>query len=181
MTRPNELVDLLDEQHRATFDMYANRPRAELRAQLVDTYAHTYFPNPEMIDYQVRVLRSALLIHMIDVADGYRELVDRLQDRAPSNGVDVSDEAAAKTYKRLTPLRAAVLAEIAVWGVACSDDVERSSNMKHQTVSTRFMELRKGGYIEFDSYTTTAAGNRAKAYRLTVDGRNALAEIAGDQ
>lgn len=181
MTRHNELVDRLDEKHRATFDMYANRPRSELRAQLVDTYAHTHFPNPEPVDYQVRVLRSALLVHMIDVADGYRELVDRLQDRAPSNGVDTSDEAAAKTYKRLTKLRLTVLAEIARLGVACSDDVEQSTGMKHQTVSTRFMELRRGGYIEFDSDTVTAAGNRAKAYRLTTDGRSALAEIAGDQ
>lgn len=121
----------------------------------------------------------AVMVDLLDRIDGYKQVVQKLGENPASNGVDTSDDAGRTLKKSLSAKRFKVLSAIARLGTATSDDVEAATLESHQTVSTRFLELREFGWIErTGDKRDTRKGNKAHVHRVTDEGRRVLAEHA---
>lgn len=106
--------------------------------------------------------------------EGYRATLERLT-RPPSNRTAASDEAAASIRPVLSSLRRQILHAVERMGRACSDEVEADLHMRHTTVSARFNELARLGWIEPAGVTRARSGRRAVQWSVTAEGRRVLA------
>ena len=100
----------------------------------------------------------------------------------PTNGTATSNAAAQSLVGQVEGLRLRVLR---VFGAGCAaglppapmtcEQVERSTDLKHQTVSARIRELKMLGLLEpSGDVGTTESGRRAFRYRLTPGGAEVL-------
>lgn len=131
-------------------------------------------------------LLGAVTVDLLNRINGYRETIDRLTARAPSNGVETSDAAARNIGSNLTPARLSALGAMAVENyrgvLPTCEDLEALTGIRHQVMSARLNDCYRLGWAERPGtkHQNRSSQNMAFEWQVTAEGYRKLREHGFD-